>query len=331
MRTKKANFSQPYWEYVLPLLSWVGLVPVLFSSSAEVLSPSVTGNVDFYLNAISYSSNGRLYITASLSISFLAWSINWLVNEHNLMLKRGYLPSLMGVLFGVVSILYTGFSLSYLAIGFLVLSVSQLFKSTREIRSYHFIFNSGFLFALGFLVDFRIWIAGVFLIISLLVIRSPRLRDLVVFILGLANVVALFAAYKFLALNEVVKFASMRHYMEIDSLMSAGAGLGLNIFYGVTVLIFISGMILISKYTLSMNNRTKERMRLFFLIAIGSFILSCLSTYYGKGLYMFSYLVPVMTLLFSISSLSVRNKWMLFLFRVLFIGLLALWSFTFLV
>jgi hypothetical protein len=82
----------------LPLLSALIFIPVLFNT--DVISVGNTLNIfgeDFAGNY--FNSGGVIYAICTLSTLLLSWALNNLINNHDLLYKSNYLPSLLAVIY----------------------------------------------------------------------------------------------------------------------------------------------------------------------------------------------------------------------------------------
>ncbi len=326
MYRRRAYFSQPYWEFVLPLLSWIGLAPLIFMMSGDSVASLYTNNPDFPLFYLLHS-NLSLYAVASVSISLMAWAVNRLINNHTLIKKRSYLPTLLVVFYSSLMTLFSGFSCVYLAIFFLVLSLDSMFRCSRELRSLPQIFNSGFLLGLGLLIDFRIWFGGILLLLCLVLLRTIKPRDFVVFALGLLNVFAIYAAGLYLLQDRIVDMNSLMNYWQQQ--FPQDISMWSYFLIGGVSFLYFYGLVRMINYVVSMNNKTKDRFRLFVLFFSILVIYSLIHKYLFEGLSVYYYLIPLLGLLASMSLLTRNKRIIFYLINLIHFILIVTWVSTF--
>ncbi|MFK7758042.1 MAG: hypothetical protein AB8B53_14020 [Flavobacteriales bacterium] len=320
MNRNRFNFTQPYWEFALPLLSWIFLLPLLVSSSGQ--SDIEASSSGFMNELIPYfSTNVGLYILASVSVMLLSWSIGSAVSNHELLRKRDFLPAGFAALFGSLGVLLFGYSLSYLAVFFYIMAINSLMHVKRESKSFGQIFNTGFLLTAGALMDARLWLAFPFIFFSLLSLRKLAIRDLFILVVGVVNVLSLalgvYFVYGGVLPNWEFLCSSGEYSPESYSVIL------IHIARAASGLILLVGVLATERYIAVLSNRAKYRFRILTYVTLLIGMLSYVWSYYSDQHLEFSFFIAPASMAATIYAASIKNRPLRVLFQLCLLALIG--------
>jgi len=322
------NFTQPYWEFALPLLSWVFLLPLLFwSENGHSLVLGISGIFKPLISKI--ESNVGVYVLASSSVTLLSWSVGAIISSHELLKKRNFLPAGFAAFFGSMAILIFGFSLSYLAVFFYIQALSSLMYVRRESQSFSQIYNMGFLVALGILFDIIVAWSLLFLLSSLLTLRKLSIRDLFIFLVGIFNVLFIVVAVFFLLTDLLPSLQDLTTLVQFGS--RSFPDVLIYCFLGSVGFVLLIGVLSSENYISSLNNRAKYRFRILGYLSLVIAILVAIWRVMMFSGFEFSFAIPPLALVATVYATGISNRWWRRIFVLASLMFFTVWISFFLV
>ncbi len=307
MTRNRLVFSQPYLEYLLPLLSALIFIPVLFNT--DVISVGNTLKIfgeDFEGNY--FNSGGVIYAVCTLSTLLLSWALNNLINNHDLLYKSNYLPSLLAVIYTAALVYTEGLSTALISMPFILFSLTSLLSSLGELGRLSSVFNSGFFLGLAILLDSYAMAAIPIYLGTIILFRPIEFRGVFVFLFGVTNVLFVLVLMEVIFrsdLPEVKDWIGFYPSVQIQSIPFVSWLLIAN--YS---LFSMLGLICLPSYIGGMSNKAKEKGR---VLLIGFFILQLFVSFAGYGYsqdWSFFYFVPNIVYFSVLAYLSISNRYL---------------------
>lgn len=321
MTRNRLVFSQPYLEFLLPLLSTLIFIPVLFNSEAIF-----SGNILrlFGENFAESNSDSRLvvYALCTFSTLLLSWTVNNLINSHDLFYKSNYLPSLLAVIYTAGIVYSEGMSLGLFSVPLVLLSITNLLNSLGELGRLNAIFNSGFFLGLAILLDAYVMLLIPICMGVIVLFRPIEFRGVVVFLFGVINVFFLLVLLHVIfrdQLPEVKSWTAFYPNFETQRILFVSWWL-----IGTFLILSLLGLACLSSYLRGMSNKAKDKAR---ILLIGFFVfqlvVSLIQYSYNQDLSFF-YFVPNIVYFSIIAYLSILNKYLRGLLNICHLALVGI-------
>jgi hypothetical protein len=308
MTRNRLVFSQPYLEYLLPFLSALIFIPVLFNT--DVISVGNTLNIfgeDFAGNY--FNSGGVIYAICTLSTLLLSWALNNLINNHDLLYKSNYLPSLLAVIYTAAIVYSEGLSMALISMPFILLSLTSLLSSLGELGRLSSVFNSGFFLALAILLDSYAMAATPIYLGAIILFRPIEFRGVFVFLCGVLNVLFALVLMEVIFRSELPQIKDwISFYPSVQIQNTSVVSWLLTANYS---LLSVLGLVCLPSYLGGMSNKAKEKGR---VLLISFFILQLFVSVVGYSYsqdWSFFYFVPNVVYFSVIAYLSISNKYLI--------------------
>ncbi len=309
MTRNRLVFSQPYLEFLLPLLRAVMFIPILFN--ADIISVGDTlkiiGNLPF--KGDYFNSGGVIYAICTFSTLLLSWALNNLINNHDLLYKTNYLPSLLAVIYTAVIVYSEGLSMALISIPFILLSLASLLNSLGELGRLSSVFNSGFFLGLAILLDSYAMAATPIYLGALILLRPIEFRGVFVFLCGVINIILVIVLMEVICRGELPQVKDWISFYPSGQIQNAP--LVSWILIANYSFLSILGLICLPSYLGGMGNKAKEKGR---LLLISFFILQLFVSVFGHRYsqdWSFFYFVPNVVYFSVLAYLSISNKYLI--------------------
>ncbi len=305
MSSKRLIFSQPYLEFLIPLLSFFAFLPLMFSGLdlyTGILNVTIPTGI---LSGV-FQSNFSIYMFCSLTTAFFCWALNWLINSHDLLFKTNFLPSLLTLGYSASLVYLDEINVSMLSLPLLILAIANLLNSTGEYDRLKYLFNSGFFGGLAFLADPYLICALPVFLAAILIIRPPEFRGSVVFLIGILNVLILA-----LAIDSLTSYSiSFFNFQELALQRDLFSNTPLIVVCAVFGIVTFLGLAFLSFNNRSKSNRVKLKIRVLLLVTL---CVQCFLIFWqfssDKEFTLF-YIIPAVVYLCVVAYLSGLNKFL---------------------
>jgi Family of unknown function (DUF6427) len=195
IQTVRSN--SPLSLLLIPIVGAVLWIPAFYEPHAPELQVYMPfyQPIDGFLRLHPYFS----VITAFLLLIGQAFFLSFLIQQHQIITKKNWLPALIYVVLGSCTPGLHWLNASLIAGTFLLIALHLLLASYRVDRAFGSVFNAGFLIGLAGLFYIPSLVFSVFAFIVIIMLRPFIWREWVIFFLGLITPWIYMGAYFFLS------------------------------------------------------------------------------------------------------------------------------------
>ena len=296
----RAVFLEPIWGIVFFFLPWILMSPILFT---HVFNNSVKISL---LGYEGFFNHYVFYICSSLFLSLTGFISSRLINELNLFSKENYLIALVIAVLGAVLLCFSNFSNVCISCFTYFIGLFWLCKSPKEGKLDRQIFNAGFFFFLGVIVDLRFIIIAPLNVVLLLLLRSISFRTILVFLSSFLVIVLVIQQVYFLFFESFLSLESIfSAHLNEENHLELGQSQVLIAFIVLQTLLLLGSF---PRLLSLVSNRVKSTLRMF-LYSTALMALLFFLDFLSQGFFEHSiYTLPFLAILVTINLMFTRSK-----------------------